>query len=301
MSFYRPRRLTDALAIRAQAPEALPLAGGTDVMVEVNAGRLRPEAVLDLTAVPELAEWDRDGDSVRIGATLSYTRLLAELPDAAPALATAARTVGSPQIRNRATIGGNLGTASPAGDALPPLFACGATVEVASVRGHRHIPIDQLCTGVKRTALAADELICAVHLPSATGPQQFAKVGGRNAMVIANCSFALALRPDAERVGTGIGAAAPTPLRAAQAEAFLAGELAGNGLWTSRAPLPESLVRRFGTLVAEAASPIDDLRGTAAYRRHALSVIARRTLSWAWEEHRSGGGRPDEGSGRWHG
>ena len=193
-----------------------------------------------------------------------------------PGLAMAARTVGSPQIRNRGTVGGNLGTASPAGDCHPVLLVAGAEVEVASVRGTREIPAGEFFTGPKRNALAPDELITAVLVPSATGPQLFAKVGTRNAMVIAVCSLALALpawkvmRPD---VRVALGSAGPVPLRATAAEELLAGELA-----TGR--LTDAVVRRFGQLVAAAAQPIDDVRGTAAYRRHALDVLARRMLGW---------------------
>jgi len=218
---------------------------------------------------------------------VSYTRIIAELGDRLPGLAMAARTVGSPQIRNRGTVGGNLGSASPAGDAHPPLLASDAVVEVASVRGTRQIPVTEFFTGVKRSLLAPDELIAAFRIPPADGPQQFAKVGTRNAMVIAVCSFALALHPSAGAVGTGIGSAAPTPRRATEAEEFLAGEL----LWESRLPLSDAVVDRFGELVASAADPIDDVRGTADYRRHALAVMARRTLRWAWHEYREGGTR----------
>jgi CO/xanthine dehydrogenase FAD-binding subunit len=288
MEFLQPRSLPDALAIKAERPDAVPIAGGTDVMVELNFDRRRPEAILDLTRVPELAAWDRSDGGVRVGAGVTYTRAIAELAGDLPGLAIAARTVGSPQIRNRGTIGGNLGSASPAGDCHPPLLAVGAEVEVASVGGARRVPIDEFFTGPKQSALEPDELICAVHLPAATGPQQFAKIGTRNAMVIAVCSFGLALDPAGGRVGTGIGSAGPTPLRAGEAEGFLEGVLSSEDLWSSRAPLGEAAVARFGELVAAAARPIDDVRGTAAYRSHALGVMARRTLGWAWDEYRTG-------------
>jgi CO/xanthine dehydrogenase FAD-binding subunit len=288
MEFLQPRSLPDALAIRAERPDAVPIAGGTDVMVELNFDRRRPEAILDLTRVPELAAWDRSDGEVRVGAGVTYTRAIAELAGDLPGLAIAARTVGSPQIRNRGTIGGNLGSASPAGDCHPPLLAVGAEVEVASAGSARRVPIEEFFTGPKQSALEPNELICAVHLPAATGPQQFAKIGTRNAMVIAVCSFGLALDPAGGRVGTGIGSAGPTPLRAGEAEEFLEGVLSSDGLWSSRAPLGEAAVARFGELVASAARPIDDVRGTAAYRSHALGVLARRTLGWAWDEYRTG-------------
>ncbi len=293
MDFLQPASLGEALAQKAALPAALPIAGGTDVMVEINFDARRPEALLDLNRVRELTVWshdDRDEGLVRIGAGISYVRLMDELGPLLPGLAMAARTVGSPQIRNRGTIGGNLGAASPAGDCHPVLLAAGAIIEASSVRGARRIPVAEFFTGPKRNALAPDELITAVLVPVAPGPQQFAKIGTRNAMVIAVCAFALELRPpgsagtrpgNGQVVGTGIGSAGPTPLRAEDAEEFLAGRLP----WDSGGPLPDSLGREFGDRVAAAARPIDDVRGTAAYRRHALSVLARRTLTWAWDAY----------------
>jgi CO/xanthine dehydrogenase FAD-binding subunit len=288
MDFLQPTTWQDALALRAERPDALPLAGGTDVMVEINFDRRRPGALLDLGRVAELREWATEGGRVRLGAGVTYARVISELGDRLPGLAMASRTVGSPQIRMRGTVAGNLGAASPAGDSHPPLLAAGAAVEVASAgRGTREIPAAEFYTGVKRNALAPDELISAVLVPTASGPQQFSKIGTRNAMVIAVTAFAVALHPDRRAVGTGIGSAAPTPRRAAAAEEFLAGELTAAGLWESRAVLPESLTAAFGERVAAAADPIDDVRGTAAYRRHALSVMARRATAWAWDQYRN--------------
>ena len=198
----------------------------------------------------------------------------------------ASRTVGSPQIRNRGTVGGNLGAASPAGDSHPALLAARAQVEVESVRGARQIPAEEFYTGVKRNALSPDELIKAVLITPPSGPQQFCKIGTRNAMVISVAAFGLALHPDQEAVGTGIGSAAPTPRRALAAEQFLAQSLTGDGLWESRGALPDATSRHFADLVADAAAPIDDVRGTARYRVHSLSVMARRALIWAWNDFR---------------
>ncbi len=287
MRFLQPTTWAEALEAKAAHPDAVAVAGGTDVMVAVNFGRLRPAALLDLTRVAELQEWAPDDGTVRLGAGVPYARVISELGDRLPGLAMASRTIGSPQIRNRGTVGGNLATASPAGDAHPALLAADAEVEVASVRGTRRIPVTDFYTGVKRSALADDELIAAVLVTPPSGPQQYSKIGTRNAMVIAVAAFGLALHPDRGAVGTGIGSAAPTPRRATAAEEFLAGELAGAGLWESRAELPAATAARFGELVATAASPIDDVRGTAAYRVHALSVMARRTLTWAWADYRT--------------
>ncbi|HLK00172.1 MAG TPA: FAD binding domain-containing protein [Streptosporangiaceae bacterium] len=282
MDFYRPDTLAGALEVKAEHPGALPIAGGTDVMVEINFDTRRPTALLDLTRIGELTEWSRDGAWLRVGAGVSYTRLIAELGALLPGLALAARTVGSPQIRNRGTIGGNLGAASPAGDCHPVLLASGARIEAASLAGTRIIPAADFYLGPKRNALSPDELIISVLIPVRHGPQQFAKVGTRNAMVIAVCAFALELRPAGRGVGTGIGSAGPTPLRATEAERFLGPLLPWD---TPGGPLPPDTVSAFGDLVAGAARPIDDVRGSAAYRRHALAVLARRTLTWAWQEY----------------
>ncbi|MDF2709273.1 FAD binding domain-containing protein [Nonomuraea muscovyensis] len=280
MDFLRPTTWEEALAAKADLPEAVPLQGGTDVMVEINFGVRRPPALLDLTRVAELRSWSVTDGTYRVGAGVPYAAVIEELGGALPGLAQASRTVGSPQIRNRGTVGGNLGAASPAGDSHPPLLAAGAVVEVESrERGVRLIPAAEFYLGVKRSALLPDELIRAVRVAGAAGPQYFSKVGTRNAMVIAVCSFAVALHPHERRVGTGIGSAAPTPLRAPEAEEFLRAELDWAG------PLDPALLRRFGELCAAAAAPIDDVRGTAAYRRHAIGVLARRTLTWAWDDH----------------
>jgi CO/xanthine dehydrogenase FAD-binding subunit len=278
MQFFQPATWVEALETKAAHPEAVPIAGGTDVMVELNLDHNRPPAFIDLTRIGELTEWGMEDGLLRVGAGVTYTRLVDELGDRLPALAIASRTVGSPQIRNRGTVGGNLGTASPAGDALPPLLACDAQVELASTSGARRVPVREFFTGPKRNAMKKDELIAAYWVASAPGPQQFAKVGTRNAMVIAVCSFALALDPTRRIAGTGIGSAGPTPLRATEADEFIAGELD----WANHTRPSEATLARFGELVAAAAKPIDDVRGTADYRRHALAVMARRCLSWCW-------------------
>jgi len=280
MDFLQPTTWVDAITAKAERPDAVAIAGGTDLMVGLNFGERPPAVLLDLTGVVEMTEWVREDGAIRIGAGVPYARIIAELAGDTPALAMASRTVGSPQIRNRATVAGNLGTASPAGDAHPPLLATGAVVEAASVRGRRLIPIDEFFLGVKRNALAADELILAVRVPVAAGPQQFAKIGTRNSMVIAVCSVAVALDMAARSVGTGIGSAAPTPRRAPDAESFAVANLP----WASGGALDDEVAREFGARVAAAAAPIDDVRGSEAYRRRALAVLARRALTWAWAD-----------------
>lgn len=288
MEFLQPNDWQEALEIKAAHPGAAPIFGGTDVMVELNFDHRRPGAVLDLTRVPEIREWGEEDGRLRVGAGVTYARIINELGGRLPGLAMASRTVGSPQIRNRGTVGGNLGTASPAGDGLPPLYVSDAEIEVESTNGIRRIPVTDFITGPKRNLLRPDELIAAFHIPEATGPQQYAKIGTRNAMVIAVCSFGLALHPEQKKIGACVGSAAPTPVRARYAEGFIEGILEERGLWESRAEIDEAVLRRFGESVEMAARPITDVRGTAAYRVHAVGVLARRALKWAWDEYQGG-------------
>src|SRR6184192_587896 len=179
MEVLTPRSLEEALRLKAERPDAVPIQGGTDLMVELNFDRARPAALLNLNEVAELRGWSRENGSLRLGSGLTYTEAMA-LSERLRALAEASRTVGGPQIRNRGTIGGNLGTASPAGDALPPLLVYGAEVELASTAGSRTMPLTEFLLGPKQNALAPDELIVAVRV-RAPGPRQtFMKVGPRN-------------------------------------------------------------------------------------------------------------------------
>ena len=286
MQIFQPSSWREALEAKAAYPEAVPIFGGTDIMVGINFARERPQAMLDLTRVPEISEWGEEDGRVRVGAGVTYNRILTELGGRLPGLAMASRTVGSPQIRNRGTVGGNLGTASPAGDGLPPLYASNAEIEVASAGGTRRVPVTEFITGPKRNVLKEEELISAFYVPRADGPQQYSKIGPRNAMVIAVCSLGLALHPGRGKVGACIGSAGPTPIRAGGAEEFIEGVLDERGLWGSRVELEEPVLKRFAELVAAAARPLSDVRGTAAYRTHAVGVLARRTLRWAWDEYR---------------
>ncbi|KOG82678.1 MULTISPECIES: xanthine dehydrogenase family protein subunit M [Streptomyces] len=295
MDFLRPASWEEALAAKAEHPTAVPIAGGTDVMVEINFDHRRPEYLLDLNRIGELSEWEVGQENVRLGASVPYSDIMEHLRAELPGLALASHTVASPQIRNRGGVGGNLGTASPAGDAHPALLAADCEVEAESVRGKRLIPIDAFYTGVKRNALEPDELIRAVHIKKADGPQQYSKVGTRNAMVIAVCAFGIALHPETRTVRTGIGSAAPTPIRAREAEEFLNAALEEGGFWENGKIITPSIAQQFATLASGACNPIDDVRGTAKYRSHAVGIMARRTLGWTWEQYR-GAGRALEGA-----
>ena len=278
MEFFRPTTLSDALSLKSEHPTALCINGGTDVMVELNFDRKRPETLLDLSALAELSEWSDQGDSILLGAGVSYTRIYQDLAIELPGLAMASRTVGSLQIRNKGGVGGNLGSASPAGDAHPALLATGATVNVASVNGTRAIDINDFFVGPKKNSMNPDEIITSVLIPKARGGQQYSKIGTRNAMVIAVCSFGIAIDALNKSVGTGIGSAGPTPLRAHEAESYAAAQLD----WKNGNAVTPEVMKEFGALVAAASRPIDDVRGTAAYRRHSLAVISGRCLKWAW-------------------
>ncbi len=287
MDVFRPSSLPEALEIRAAHPEALPIAGGTDVMVELNFGRRRPEAMLDISRLPELQVVRREGGTVFLGSGVTYSRIMRELADQV-ALARASRTVGSPQIRNRGTVGGNLGTASPAGDALPALAAYDADVLVASATGARRLAWRDFLVGPKRNALGPDELIVGAEWKEPQGPGSFSKVGTRNAMVIAIAGVCLQVDEASHALRVALGSVGPTILRATEAEAFGAGVFDESGAWADpRASVPEAALVRFGELVAGAARPIDDVRGTAAYRRHVCGVLGRRALAWALDDRRA--------------
>ncbi len=258
MDVHTPRTLDEALRLKAELPDARFVQGGTDVLVELNFDRSRPPALINLNEVKELRGFARENGTLVLGAGLTYAEAMkGDIAVGLPALAEASRTVGSPQIRNRGTIGGNLGTASPAGDALPPLLVEDAEIQIASIRGERILPLDEFLLGVKRNALAPDEIVVSVRVEPVGAQQTFMKVGPRNAMVISVCSLALQVDRNRGELRAAFGSAAPTVR-----------------LVTAGLDEAES----FPALVVAAASPIDDVRGTAAYRRHALEVLTRRAL-----------------------
>ena len=275
---WTPRTLDEALAMRAAHPEATVVAGGTDLMVGVNFGRTQPTALLDLSHVGSLAAWDRDDELVSVGAGVTFARISAELEDQT-ALAEAAATVGSPQIRNRATLGGNIVTASPAGDGIAALAAYDASIVVAR-RGEdpRRIPWDEFFTGPGKTALADDELVLAAEWELVEGPGTFAKLGPRGAMVIAVASVCVQLDERTHDVRIALGSVGPTVIRATRAE-----QLFTQLDWDTK---DEQALQHAGALAAADVHPIDDLRGSAAYRRRAVEVLVRRALGWTLADRR---------------
>jgi CO/xanthine dehydrogenase FAD-binding subunit len=273
MLVARPTTLAGVFDALEELPDAHLLAGGTDLMVEVNFGHRRPPSVVGLRRVEELRGYDVLEDEVVLRSGVTWTEIEHDLVDVLPGLAAAARTVGSPQMRNAGTVGGNIGTASPAGDGLPVLGALDATVILAGRDGERRLPLADFITGVKKTVIAPGEVIREVRVPRLDGPQQFLKVGTRNAMVISIVVCGLAVDRAGRSVRLGLGSVAPRPLRAAAAEEFIAGAIDWDAMTA-----PADAVARFGELAREAATPISDQRGTAEFRRHAVQVVATRAL-----------------------
>lgn len=259
MITHHPNTIEEALA--ALSTDAVALAGGTDLMVEINFGHKRPEEVVGLRRVEELKEWD----GRKIGSGVTWRRIERDGPKA---LAEAARTVGSPQIRNAGTIGGNVATASPAGDGLPFLAAVDASIDLVSEQGSRQIIWSDFFTGVKKTALGPAELVSGITLPEVLPERQaFGKVGVRNAMVIATVCCVVT-RTSQGTTTVALGSVAPTPMRATQAETMIS-SIASPGV---------SDLDEFARLVSSEVRPITDHRSTEEYRRHAAGVLARRLL-----------------------
>lgn len=273
MTVYLPHTIEEATALLEAHPHALVLGGGTDVMVEINFNHRKPSDVVALRNVDELRTWtiNNETSSIYIGAGVPYSEMESgELQKVAPALAAAARTVGSPQIRAAGTLGGNLGTCSPAGDSLPVLSALNAEVHLASSHGVRSVPFAEYMVGPKRTSRTATEMITGVTIPKANGWQGYSKVGVRNAMVISVASACLAIQDDMVRLA--LGSVGPTIIRCVEAEKWLHENFA------TLTDLQPADCAEFGRRAASEAKPIDDHRSTAEYRRHAISVLAQRLL-----------------------
>lgn len=272
-----PRNVDELVEVFQENPSARLLAGGTDFMVEVNLHGRKPETMISLRQVKELTEWSvRPHKSlITIGAGVPYAEMeRGEIARLVPALAQAARTVGSPQIRAAGTLGGNLGTCSPAGDSLPVLAALGATIHAIGPDGNRDIEFADFMVGVKKNSLRSSEFVHSVSLPLVDGWQGFAKVGTRNAMVISTASACLVRDTDEGIVSIALGSVGPTIIRCNSAENWLAKTIS----LRAGAQLDSAIATEFGKRVAQESSPIDDHRSTADYRRHAVGVLAQRLL-----------------------
>jgi CO/xanthine dehydrogenase FAD-binding subunit len=276
VSVHISRHVDDVLENLSSRADATILAGGTDLLVEINFGRIRPTHVVAIDRVEELKYLSRNGH-VRMGAGVTYTRML-ETDVGSPALQEAARTIGSPQIRNAATIGGNLGTCSPAGDTLPVLAALQATVVLRSSKGDRRVAFADFMTGPKKSVRRPDELIVAAEWDDAGVAQTYMFAATRNAMAISISGLALVVDRTRRRVGVALGSCGPTIIQATEAERFAEGLFEEAG-WELPHHPSEAAAKEFGRRVAGAAKPIDDVRGTAAYRTHVLAVMGARAIA----------------------
>ena len=280
MTVAIPLTIREALDALKTTPDARLIQGGTDMMVEINFNHLKPNNVIALRRVQELRAWKKNANgTVTIGAGVPYQEMeMGELKQLLPALAEAARTVGSPQIRAAGTLGGNLGTCSPAGDGLPVLFALDAVVHLQSVEASRDLSIHEFMLGVKRNAKASNEIITSVTVPLLDGWQGYAKVGVRNAMVISVASSCLAIDKPSNSVRIALGAVGPTIIRCRDAELWLSGQFD----FSTKSAIDTAVAKEFGRRVALESKPIDDHRSTAEYRRHAVGVLAQRLITRAY-------------------
>ena len=268
-----PRTLSEAYGILATGPHR-PIAGGTDVMVQIT-GELGPppDRMIDLWRLAELRGIAADGQVVTLGALTTYTeiRQSAMCREHLPALVEAAATIGAAQIQNRGTLGGNAANASPAGDTLPILLATDAEIDVGGPRGERTIPASDFWVAYRETALEADEIVLRIRIPITAGREvRFRKIGTRRAQAISKVVMALAWR---ERDGTwsdvrlALGSVADRPIRARTTEAVLEGA----------SPTSETADRAADSLAAEI-QPIDDVRSTADYRRAVAARVLHRLI-----------------------
>jgi CO/xanthine dehydrogenase FAD-binding subunit len=280
MTVAIPLTIREALDALTSAPDARLIQGGTDMMVEINFNHLKPQNVIALRRVQELRTWTKNADgTITIGAGVPYQEMeTGELKNLVPALAEAARTVGSPQIRAAGTLGGNLGTCSPAGDGLPVLFALDAVIHLQSSESSRVLSVHDFMLGVKRNARASNEIITAVTIPLLDGWQGYAKVGVRNAMVISVASACLAVDKNTKSVRIALGAVGPTIIRCRDAEAWLVEQFDPS----ASTGIDVAIAKEFGRRVSIESKPIDDHRSTAEYRRHAVGVLAQRLITRAY-------------------
>ena len=277
MTVVVPQTLREALVCSSANPDAQIIQGGTDLMVEINFNHRKPTDVIALRRVDEIRgySFSTDRSKVIVGSGMPYQKMEhGEIAELLPALAQAARTVGSPQIRAAGSIGGNLGTCSPAGDALPVLSALDAVVNLRTETSSRDVVIHDFMLGVKRNARQPGELIISVTLPIINGWQGYSKVGVRNAMVISVASCCLVVDRSLGSIKVALGAVGPTIIRCRETEQWLAKQVDLKTI----SSISANLLNEFGDRIANESKPIDDHRSTAAYRRHAVATLSRRLL-----------------------
>ena len=281
MSVIVAKELTTALTALREHSDARLIQGGTDLMVEINFNHVKPTTMISLRDIKSLRMIRTDTPGIMsIGSGVPYSVIEGEpVLTAIPALAQAARTVGSPQIRAAGSLGGNLGTCSPAGDTLPVMFALDASIHLSTIDSSRVVSIHDFMTGVKRSVRQHDEIITAIDFPIINGWQGYSKVGVRNAMVISVASACLVADHENADVRIALGSVGPTIIRCRSAESWLKTTLD----LSTRSTISLDVANEFGRRAAEESSPIDDHRSTAQYRRHAISVLASRLLRKAYQ------------------
>jgi CO/xanthine dehydrogenase FAD-binding subunit len=281
MTVIVAKELTTALTALREHGDARLIQGGTDLMVEINFNHVKPTTMISLRDIESLRTIRRDQPGIlSIGSGVPYSIIEGEpVLSEIPALAQAARTVGSPQIRAAGSLGGNLGTCSPAGDTLPVMFALDAMIHLSTVDSSRVVSIHDFMTGVKRSVRQHDEIITTIDFPIINGWQGYSKVGVRNAMVISVASACLVADHENADVRIALGSVGPTIIRCRAAEAWLKSTLD----LSTRDAISLGVANEFGRRAAEESSPIDDHRSTAQYRRHAITVLASRLLRKAYQ------------------
>ena len=281
MSVIVAKELTTALTALREHGDARLIQGGTDLMVEINFNHVKPTTMISLRDIKSLRMIRTDIPGIMsIGSGVPYSVIEGEpVLTAIPALAQAARTVGSPQMRAAGSLGGNLGTCSPAGDTLPVMFALDASIHLSTIDSSRVVSIHDFMTGVKRSVRQHDEIITAIDFPIINGWQGYSKVGVRNAMVISVASACLVADHENADVRIALGSVGPTIIRCRAAESWLKTTLD----LSTRSTISLDVANEFGRRAAEESSPIDDHRSTAQYRRHAISVLASRLLRKAYQ------------------
>jgi CO/xanthine dehydrogenase FAD-binding subunit len=281
MTVIVAKELSTALAALREHADARLIQGGTDLMVEINFNHVKPTTMVSLRDIAALRTIQTDSQGIMsIGSGVPYSIIEGEpVLTTIPALAQAARTVGSPQIRAAGSLGGNLGTCSPAGDTLPVMFALDAMIHLNTLDSHRIVSIHDFMTGVKRSVRQHDEVITSIDFPIVRGWQGYSKVGVRNAMVISVASACLVADHDNANVRLALGSVGPTIIRCREAEAWLA----SSQDLTAGQTISLDVANEFGKRAAAESSPIDDHRSTAEYRRHAISVLASRLLRKAYQ------------------
>lgn len=279
--YRRPSTLAEAIQLLAGSPDSYALSGGTDLAVAMRHGNLEPETIVDIKSIPELASSIQlnDGEFITSANTvMTDLENHAGVRSALPGLVEAARVVGSVQIRNRATLAGNLCNASPAADTPPVLMALDASLSIRGPSGSRTLSIDDFLIGYRTTALESGELIQAVHIPEPPerSSSAFLKLGVRRAMEISVVCVGASISLDAKgtiaRAGLGLGSVAPHTIRPVEAERSMVGKMPSDELFASA-----------GELAGEACSPIDDLRASGEYRKAMVPVLVRRALRLAYQ------------------